>query len=59
MNTSTLGFLLLGVWLIAAGLMPLTGASFPHAATVMAVVMIAAGVLILLGQRGGGRRWWS
>ena len=59
MNTSRLGFLLLGVWLIASGIMPLTGASFAHAATVLAVVMIAAGVLILLGQMNGGRRWWS
>jgi hypothetical protein len=59
MNASTLGFLLLGIWLIVAGAMPLTGATFPHAATVMAVVMIASGVLIILGTRSSGRRWWS
>lgn len=59
MNASTLGFLLLGIWLVAAGTMPLTGASFPHAATVLAVLMIAAGILIILGNRSTGRRWWS
>lgn len=59
MNMSTLGFLLLGIWLIAAGAMPLAGATFPYATTVLAVLMIASGILIILGTRGAGRRWWS
>lgn len=59
MSSSTLGFLLLGIWLIAAGAMPLTGASFPNAGTVLSIMMIASGVLIVLGTRGAGRRGWS
>jgi NADH:ubiquinone oxidoreductase subunit 6 (subunit J) len=59
MNASTLGFLLLGIWLIASGAMSLTGAAFPHAATILAAVMLAAGILIILGNHSTGRRWWS
>lgn len=58
MNASTLGSLLLGIWLIAAGAMPLTGVTFPHAATVLAILMIVSGLLIILGTRGASRRWF-
>jgi hypothetical protein len=44
-----LGLLLLGVWLILTGLLPLLNVRVsPTVTTVLAVVAIAAGVLILL-----------
>jgi hypothetical protein len=44
------GLLLLAVWLILHGLLtaPFLGISFSHAADVLAVLAIAAGVLLLL-----------
>lgn len=59
MTSSTLGLLLLGIWLILAGAMPLTGVSFPHSATVMELLMIVSGVLLVMGARGAGKRWLS
>lgn len=59
MSTSTLGFLLLGLWLVMAGTMPLVGASFAHAATVLEILMVASGLLIIVGTRGSGRHWWT
>jgi hypothetical protein len=42
--------LLLGVWLILGGLMPLFSISFSGAGIIMAILAIAAGVLILIGR---------
>ena len=46
--TRRLGFLLLGVWLILTGLIPLLHFNFSGLETIMAILAIAAGVLILL-----------
>jgi hypothetical protein len=44
-----LGLLLLGVWLILTGLLPLLNVrESPTVSTVLAVLAIAAGILILL-----------
>ena len=43
-----LGMLLLGVWLILEGLLPLLSITFPMQGMIMAVLAIAAGVLILM-----------
>jgi hypothetical protein len=59
MSNRTLGFLLLGIWLILAGALPLSGFSFPRADLVLEVLMIVAGVLIVLGTRGSARGWTS
>lgn len=48
--TRNLGMLLLGIWLILTGLIPLLQLSVPGFGTVMAILAIAAGVLILLGR---------
>ncbi len=48
--TKNLGMLLLGVWLILTGLIPLLNLSFSALGTLMAILAIAAGVLILLGR---------
>lgn len=48
--TRNLGMLLLGIWLIATGLVPLLNLSFSGLGTVMAVVAIAAGALIIVGR---------
>ena len=42
--------LLVGVWLIATGLIPLLNLSFSGLGTIMAVLAIAAGVLIIVGR---------
>ena len=48
--TKSLGMLLLGIWLILTGLVPLLGLSITGLPTVMAALAVAAGVLILLGR---------
>ncbi len=48
--TKNLGMLLLGIWLILGGLIPLLNLSFSGLGTLMAVLAIAAGVFILLGR---------
>lgn len=48
--TRNLGLLLLAIWLILGGLIPLLNLSFSGASTIMAILAIAAGVLILIGR---------
>jgi hypothetical protein len=48
--TKNLGMLLLGIWLILTGLIPLLNLGLPVLGTVMTILAIAAGVLILLGR---------
>ena len=48
--TKNIGFLLLGIWLITTGLIPLLNFSFSGLSTIMACVAIAAGVLIIVGR---------
>ena len=47
-----LGFLLLSVWLIATGLLPLLKISLPHGTIILAVLAVAAGALLLIGTSG-------
>ncbi len=48
--TKNLGMLLLGIWLIANGLIPLLNLRFSGLGTVMAILAIAAGAMILVGR---------
>lgn len=48
--TKNLGMLLLGIWLIISGLVPLLNLSFEGLGTLMAVLALAAGALILAGR---------
>lgn len=48
--TSNIGMLLLAVWLILTGLIPLLSISFSGLGTVMAILAVAAGVLIAIGR---------
>ena len=48
--TRNLGMLLLGIWLISTGLIPLLSFSFVGLGTLMAILAIAAGALILIGR---------
>lgn len=48
--TKSLGMLLLGIWLILTGLIPLLNLSFSGLGTLMAILAIAAGVFILTGR---------
>ncbi len=45
-----LGFLLLSVWLILTGLLPLLNVGSTEIGLVLAILGLAAGVLILVGQ---------
>jgi hypothetical protein len=45
-----LGMVLLAVWLIATGALPLLGITFSHGGIVMEVLAIAAGILLLMGR---------
>jgi hypothetical protein len=48
--TTNVGMLLLAVWLILTGLVPLLNLSFSGLGTVMAILAIAAGVLIVVSR---------
>ena len=48
--TKNIGMLLLGIWLILTGLLPLLNASFEGLGTLMGILAIAAGALILVGR---------
>lgn len=45
-----LGMLVLAIWLILGGLIPLLSLSFSGLGTLMAVLALLAGVLILIGK---------
>ncbi len=47
---NNLGMLLLGIWLILTGLIPLLHLSYSGLGTIMAILAIAAGALIALGR---------
>jgi hypothetical protein len=48
--TKNLGMLLLGIWLILSGLIPLLHLSFSALGLLMAILAIVAGAFILLGR---------
>jgi len=48
--TKNLGMLLLGIWLIVAGLLQVVTIHIPAIGPILALLAIAAGVLILLGR---------
>lgn len=48
--TKNLGMLLLGIWLILTGLIPLLGLSLGGLGPLMAILAIGAGALILAGR---------
>lgn len=49
-TTKSLGMLLLSIWLILTGLIPLLKLNFSGFSVIMGVLAIAAGVLILIGR---------
>ena len=44
------GFMLLGIWLIAKGLMPLLHINFSGSGTVLSLLSAAAGVMLVFGK---------
>jgi len=48
--TKNLGMILLGIWLIMTGLIPLLHLKFEGLGLIMAVLAIVSGVFILLGR---------
>ncbi len=57
--TNNIGMVLLAIWLILMGLLPLLSISIPGIDLILAILAIAAGVLILLRPAGGTRRLGS
>ena len=50
MRVGSIGMTLLGVWLIATGLLPLLRLHLPHGALLLDLLAVTAGVLILLNR---------
>jgi hypothetical protein len=50
-----IGMLLLAIWLILTGLLPLLNISIRSSGIILAVLAIAAGIMIVLGSAGLGR----
>jgi hypothetical protein len=48
--TKNMGMLLLGLWLILSGLLPLANLGFSAIGIIMHILAIAAGVLIMIGR---------
>jgi hypothetical protein len=48
--TRNIGMLLLALWLILTGVIPLLNLSFSGLGTLMAVLAVAAGILIAIGR---------
>jgi hypothetical protein len=48
--TKNLGMLLLGIWLILGGLIPLLNLSFSGLGVLMGILAVAAGACILIGR---------
>ena len=48
--TKNLGMLLLGIWLIATGLLQVVAIHVPAIGPILALLAIAAGILILVGR---------
>ena len=48
--TKNLGMLLLGIWLIATGLLQVVTVQIPAIGTILALLAIVAGALILVGR---------
>lgn len=48
LGTGDLGMLLLAIWLVLTGLLPLLHISFPNSGVVMSILAVAAGIMLLL-----------
>lgn len=48
MHTGNLGLLLLAIWLIVTGLLPLVNINVPGAGMILALLAVAAGILLVL-----------
>jgi uncharacterized membrane protein len=44
------GLILLGIWLILSGLIPLVGIRIPNAQAVLDILAVIAGILIIVGR---------
>ncbi len=52
MKSRNWGLMVLSIWLIATGLLPLLKISLPGGAMLLAVLAVAAGALLLIGTGG-------
>jgi hypothetical protein len=48
--TKNLGMILLGIWLIMTGLIPLLKLNFEGLSLIMAILAVVSGALIMLGR---------
>jgi len=49
-NSTSIGMILLGIWLIVTGATPLLAITIPYRTVVMAILALVAGILIILGR---------
>ncbi|MGH9443673.1 MAG: hypothetical protein ACRD16_15525 [Thermoanaerobaculia bacterium] len=50
LKSRSLGMILLSIWLILYGLLPLLSITFAHQGQLMDVLAIAAGIFLLMGK---------
>lgn len=50
MNNRSMGIIVFCIWAIVSGLLIITNITFAFAAPLLAILLIAAGILILLGK---------
>ena len=55
--TKNLGRLVLAIWLILTGLLPLFSITFPASGTVLAILAAAAGILLLIRRSLASIQW--
>lgn len=53
------GVLLLGIWLVARGIIPLINLSFTYLSLIMGLLAFLAGILLLVNQTRKTRRGWG
>lgn len=49
-STTSVGMILLGIWLIVTGATPFLAITIPYRTVVMAILALVAGILIILGR---------
>ncbi len=50
MKLKGVGKVLLAIWLIAAGLLPILSISFPHQGLILNILAVVAGIFLLLDR---------
>lgn len=49
-STTSVGMILLGIWLIVTGATPFLAIAIPYRTVVMAILALVAGIMLILGR---------